>query len=113
MKLLFSSVDLIAVSQLKDFLEDQGIPCLVKNEILTALWPEVPFADSFPELWVQNDADFEKAARIKADWKRPMDVRSPAWTCPHCAEELEPQFSSCWKCGTAKAEALIGYERPL
>jgi hypothetical protein len=24
------------------------------------------------------------------------------WKCPKCGEELEPQFGSCWKCGTVR-----------
>ncbi len=104
MKRIFTSSDLIAVSQLKDFLENEGIPCVIKNEILTALRPEVPFTDTFPELWVQNDSDFEKAAIIKADWKMPTEPQGSAWTCPKCGEQLDPQFSSCWKCGTPKSQ---------
>ena len=27
------------------------------------------------------------------------------WTCPTCAEELEDQFDSCWKCASASSSA--------
>lgn len=24
------------------------------------------------------------------------------WTCPNCTEEIEGQFTDCWKCGTSR-----------
>ena len=27
---------------------------------------------------------------------------STSWTCPNCAELIEPQFDRCWKCGSDK-----------
>jgi len=24
------------------------------------------------------------------------------WTCPRCGEWIEPEFDSCWQCGTAR-----------
>ena len=27
----------------------------------------------------------------------------PSWTCSHCGEVLEPQFTQCWRCGAAAA----------
>ena len=29
----------------------------------------------------------------------PQVVGQP-WQCPKCGEQLEPQFKSCWKCGS-------------
>ena len=109
MKRLFTSADFILVSGLKDVLEREGIPCVVKNEILSGLAPEVPFTETFPELWVQKDSDFPRAEEIKKDWKAPAtSVHGESWTCPNCHEELEPQFSSCWKCGTRKSSEVAG-----
>jgi len=31
----------------------------------------------------------------------PKIVGGP-WKCPKCGEMLEPQFNTCWKCGTAQ-----------
>jgi hypothetical protein len=103
MKRLFTSSDLIQVNQLRDMLESEGIACVIKNEILGGLAPEVPFTETFPELWIQNDSDLTRANMIKADWKRPAEIAGGLWNCPNCGEQLDPQFSSCWKCGTAKA----------
>jgi hypothetical protein len=93
------------VAQLKDVLEAEGIPCLIKNENLSGIAGEVPFAETFPELWIQNDSDLSRAASIKAEWKTPNESTGEAWICPNCNEQSGPQFTSCWKCGTAKPQA--------
>ena len=107
MKRVFSSPDLIQAAQLKDLLEREGIPCLIRNDILGNIAGEVPFTEAFPEVWVQNDGDVGRAEAIKADWRaaRRMDPGGAAWVCPACGEKLEAQFSSCWKCGTERATA--------
>lgn len=105
MKRLYSSQDLIQVAQLKAVLEREGIPCVVRNEILAGLAPEIPFAEAFPELWVQNDSDLPRAEKIKGDWKVPPTAAAiSTWLCENCGEKLEGQFSSCWKCGAARPD---------
>jgi hypothetical protein len=99
---LFSSIDLIAVSQLKDLLIREGIPAVVRNDILGGLSPEIPFTESFPELWIENDSDLQRAQAIKADWLKPQEISGASWTCPSCGESLDAQFTSCWNCGTLK-----------
>ena len=65
MQLLFSSPDLVRVAQLKDVLEAEGIPCVIKNENLSGIAGEVPFAETFPELWIQNEAPRGRCAVIR------------------------------------------------
>src|SRR5688500_17848365 len=100
MKKVFTSMNLIDVVQLKDLLEQEGIACLIRNDILAGRAPEIPFTETFPELWVQNDADLPKAQTIKADWQNARQIIGESWQCPTCNESLEPQFSTCWNCGT-------------
>ena len=103
MKRVYTSGNLMDVTHLRDVLEREGIPCLIRNDILAGLAPEVPFTETFPELWVQNDADLPRADAIKADWLAPRRVTGQPWTCSACQETMEPQFTSCWKCGAPKA----------
>src|SRR5687767_2058565 len=105
MQRLFSSSDLVRVAQLKDVLEAEGIPCVIKNENLSGIAGEVPFTETFPELWIQNDSDLTKAVSIKADWKIPSEPFGEVWICPNCSEQSDPEFTSCWKCGTTKPES--------
>jgi hypothetical protein len=102
MKIIFSSPDLIAVTQLKAILENEGVACFIRNEISSGLSPEIPVSESTPELWIQDDHKLAEAQQIKKDWQAPAKVVGSAWTCPACGEKLEPQFTSCWKCGADK-----------
>ena len=34
--------------------------------------------------------------------ERPPDTLGVPWRCSSCGEELEPQFTECWRCGTAR-----------
>jgi hypothetical protein len=74
MQMLFSSPNLIIVSQLKDMLQSEGIDCFLKNEVLSGIWGEIPWAEAWPELWVQNDSDIGKALSVRADWQEAMNA---------------------------------------
>jgi hypothetical protein len=101
MKLIFTSADLVLVSELKDMLEAAGIACFLNNEVSSTLAGGVPMAEAMPELWIDDDSREAEALQIKNDWLTPQP-QGIAWTCPKCGEKSESQFTSCWKCGTAK-----------
>jgi hypothetical protein len=98
MKRLFVSSDPMLVGHLKTVLEQHHIPCLVKNAYLTGAVGELPPTDCWPELWVEDDEDFELAQRVIGGVLE-ADVSAPPWTCRHCGERIEPQFMQCWNCG--------------
>jgi hypothetical protein len=103
MKMIFSSPNLIEVTQLKDTLERAGIACLIRNEVSAGLAPEIPMTESTPELWVQDDHNLAEAMQMKSDWRTTPKVAGSNWVCAACGETSEPQFTSCWKCGAAKS----------
>lgn len=103
MKRIFSSPNLIEVAQLKDTLESASIACFIRNEFSSGLSPEIPLTESTPELWIENDQDISQALQLKADWQASAKVVGDCWVCPACGETSEPQFTSCWKCGTARS----------
>ena len=102
MKIIYSSMDLAAVAHLKDLLESVGIACLIKNDVSSYLTGDVAMSGVAPELWIDDDSRLAEALEIKKDYLGPQTMQGNMWTCPKCGEKLEPQFSSCWKCGTAK-----------
>ena len=101
MKIIFSSMDLAAVTRLKDLLEGAGIACFIKNDLPSYLTGDIAMSGVAPELWV-DDSRFAEAEQIKRDWQSAPPAIGAPWTCPKCGEQSEPQFGSCWKCGTAK-----------
>jgi hypothetical protein len=99
MKKLFSSVNIAEVGLLKSLLEAENIPCSIRNEHLSMAVGAVPFVDTYPELWILDDADLEKAQELLAQWQNQESSPLAAWVCPECGEENEGQFGACWKCG--------------
>ena len=78
-------------------LEEQGIPCEVREH---ALSEDPPF---LPELWVLRDDDLGAAAA--ALQARP-EARGFGWSCPKCRTQNEAGFDACWSCGAARSDIL-------
>ena len=99
MRKLTSSPSLITINHYKNVLESEGIACRIKNEHLGSIVGEMPFVEVWPELWIINDLDFDRAQQLI----EAVDAESPQepWQCRRCREENEGQFSVCWNCGAA------------
>jgi hypothetical protein len=102
MKVIFSSPNLVEVSELKDMLDAAGIACFISNEASSRLAGGIPMNETIPELWIEDDSRLVEAEQIKRDWQAPPPAQGAAWTCSKCGEKLEAQFTSCWKCGTKR-----------
>jgi hypothetical protein len=99
MKKLTSAETLILINHYKNVLEAEGIATEVRNQHLGSIMGEVPFFETWPQLWVVNDLNYDRAAElIKA-----VDAESPreVWKCSGCGEDNEGQFSACWNCGAS------------
>lgn len=99
---LFTSLNLHEVYHLKNLLAAEGIATVIKNELLSRLAGEIPFTECAPQLCLLRETDRLPAEEILAALRRGL-LQGPAWTCAHCAETSEGQFSNCWKCGTEHA----------
>jgi hypothetical protein len=104
MKKIYSSPHLYVVHHLKDVLESNGIDCIIQNENLAAAAGELPPSECWAELWVLDDAKYQTAreilTRILSEQKE--SERKEPWRCPRCGEELEGQFTECWRCGKSR-----------
>ena len=99
MKMLFASPQSQEVELLRNALDKAGIQCEVRNENAYAFFPGAEF---YPELWVLNEGDFQKAAELRdALWKA-ESTGANSWICRVCGEESERQFTACWKCGAVR-----------
>ena len=101
MQPLYSSLNLHEIYHLKNLLEAEGVRCQIKNELLGRLAGEIPFTECAPQLWLLDERDLERAARILSDFGRAA-AAGPSWQCPSCNETLESQFSACWHCGAQR-----------
>lgn len=89
------------VHNAKHFVEEAGICCIVKNEYSAGGAGDLSPFDTWPELWVTDNEDYEQAVELL---QRLFEVqkRSTEWQCPQCEERNGPAFELCWKCGYAK-----------
>jgi hypothetical protein len=99
MKKLTTAPSTITIHHYRNLLEAEGIPCEIRNEHLGSVFGEIPFQDTWPQLWVINDLDYDRAKQLVTG--DALD-ESPGqnWRCRKCGEENEGQFAACWKCGT-------------
>ena len=99
MKVVFASLNALEIHHLRNLLEAEGIPCAVRNELLSRLAGEVPFTECAIELVVLRESDASEAERFVRDFRRSKPTTGMPWRCVRCGETLEPQFSACWRCG--------------
>ena len=99
MKKLTSAESLITINHYKNLLQAEGIRCEIRNEHLGSILGEMPYVEVWPELWVANDLEFDRATQLIID----AESESPAasWKCKKCGEDNEGQFAACWNCGTS------------
>jgi hypothetical protein len=89
----------------RGFLEANGIVAIVRGEYLTSGWGELP--TDLCSVWIADDSQYERADRLVVDLLTGRIAREAAghsWTCGHCEETLEGQFTACWKCGAARPQ---------
>ena len=103
MKKVYSSDNYFLVGHLRQLLESQHIKCIAKNEYLLGGAGELPPTECWPELWVAEDFQYEKAKELIDGFLAGVN-NGDAWQCPACGEHSEAQFTACWRCGA---------ERPL
>ena len=97
MKKLTSAETIVTITHYKNVLAAEGIPTEIRNQHLGGIMGEMPVFETWPQLWVINDLDFDRASQLISS----VESESPGepWTCGHCGEENEGQFAACWNCG--------------
>lgn len=95
MKKLLSNENLFVIQNIRQILEQAGIPCSIKNEFVTSGSGELPHFEVWPELWSIRDSDHQKAEKIIQDIN---DSDLEEWTCDSCKEINVNSFDFCWNC---------------
>ena len=98
MRKVTSAHSVITISHYKILLVSEGIPAFLKNEHFGTVMGEVPFQEVWPELWVENDLDYDRAQQLINSTKIMEESPSSPWKCSRCGEENEGQVSACWNC---------------
>lgn len=99
--MVYTDENLFLVSNAKNIIDAVGITSFLKNEFAQGAVGEVSAFDCWPELWVLEDSDYNKAmAAIAASEK---SVSMPDWICNQCGEKNDASFEVCWQCNYEQA----------
>ena len=96
MKLIYTHENSFLVSNIKNIVENAGLPVFLKNEFLGGGSGDLAPLDTWVELWVANDSDYEQAVAIIDDFQN-AEPKSD-WPCPSCGEMNADSFEFCWNC---------------
>jgi hypothetical protein len=99
MKRVFRAASLIQVAHARNVLLTAGIQSELRNQYLAGALGDLPMLETWPQLYV-DDAD--ESAALTALARAAAAPTGSGWICAACGEELEPQFTTCWKCGGAR-----------
>ncbi len=98
--LVYTHQNNLLVESVKNTLEHAGIVCETKNTTLQSGFGELSGIDTWPEVWVLDSSDVERAKEIVESLNTALDT-SQAWRCERCGEQNEASFDFCWRCQTA------------
>jgi hypothetical protein len=106
MQQVYAARDVMDAHFVQGLLAEAGIEAVVEGDLL----PE-PTGVALPTVWVR-DRDVSAAEPIIEEYVQREATRQDepeaeatvrtVWTCPTCGEQIEEQFTNCWKCGAAR-----------
>jgi hypothetical protein len=97
-KRVYRAASLIQVAHARNVLITAGIQCELRNQYLAGALGDLPMMETWPQLYVE-DGDERYALSVLA--RATCAPAGSPWICDECREQLEPQFTSCWRCGAA------------
>lgn len=96
MKLIYTHENRMLVSNAKNIVENAGIEVSLKNEYAAGAAGDLAVFDTWLELWVVDDADYEKAKYLVE--KSLSSSAATEWVCKVCNEKNAGSFELCWNC---------------
>jgi hypothetical protein len=106
MKLIHTAKHPAEAHLIRGMLEAEGIRALVRGDQLYGAYGELPV---LPTVWIFDDTLAMHADRLVIDYLRGSAAQKyghQRWTCAQCGENLEGQFTDCWKCGAARPKPV-------
>jgi hypothetical protein len=98
-KRVYRAPSLIQVAHARNLLITAGIDCEIRNQYLAGAMGELPLIETWPQLVVE---DADEARSLKVLERAAAPIAGDPWICEGCGERLEPQFTTCWRCGAAR-----------
>jgi hypothetical protein len=94
---IYAAENLQAACLLQGLLAENGIEAEVLNQYAQGGLGELPFTHTYPEIWLSEAGDLDRAREIIADFEKHGAGQS-SLSCPHCGEECPDTFELCWHC---------------
>jgi Putative prokaryotic signal transducing protein len=95
-KRVFRAASLLQVAHARNILITAGIEAELRNQYLAGALGDLPMLETWPQLWVEDDLE---PAALRALERASAAPTGAPWECVQCGEQLEPQFTTCWRCG--------------
>ena len=102
MKRVFRAASLLQVAHARNVLIAAGIDSELRNQYLAGALGDLPMLETWPQLLVEDELE---SAALHALARAAAEPSGAPWVCVQCGEQLEPQFTSCWRCGAAMQKA--------
>ena len=104
MRKVYTSHNSAIIGHVRQVLENHAIPCIVRNDFLIGGAGELPVNETWPEIWVADDRDFDRARALVDAIMEAADAPMVSWRCASCGEQMDGQFTDCWRCGASGPE---------
>ena len=105
MRKVYTSYNSAIIGHARQVLENHAIACVVRNDFLLGGAGELPVNETWPELWVIDDRDFDRARALVDSIVAAARASGAPWRCASCCEQMEGQFTDCWNCGASRPDA--------
>jgi len=100
MKRVYRAASLLQVAHARNVLIAAGIRCEMRNLYLAGAAGDLPMMETWPQLYVEES---DERAALRALSSAASASGEAPWTCEQCGEQLEGQFTACWRCGHERA----------
>lgn len=104
MRLIYKHDNVAVLHSVKNVLALHNIDSFVKDEQIGAMGARFGISNTFMELWLEHDQDYEKACAIIENEITNPESKNP-WMCTGCDEENDGSFEFCWKCQKPRLDA--------
>ncbi len=102
MKLVYTHPNIAVVTQAQSLIEQAGIESVIRNEYASGASGELAPISAWPEVWVVNDGDHDRAVSLLEALKE--ESGEPDWRCRQCDNANPATFESCWRCGLERPQ---------
>jgi len=89
------------VLNVKNILSNHGIDVVVNKEYASSAAGGLAPIDTWPEVWIVNDDDFDSSMNIIGSLD--VKLKTAVWECSKCLEINDETFDYCWKCRSDKS----------